>query len=200
MRWASSRASSAFSATPHSGASSPASCAKRPAILGGVDRVERVAEQRHPGRGERRREPERRLPAERDGDPERLLELADLEHVALDERLEVEPVRGVVVGRDRLGVRVHEHRLVAELPQRLRRVDAAVVELDRLPDPVRPAPEHDHGAPRRLGPLVLALVRDVVVRRPCLELAGAGIDREPHRLAVRTCEPELATSRSRSAK
>ena len=53
------------------------------------------------------------------------------------ERLEVEAVGGVVVGRDRLGVRVHEHRLVAELPQRLRRVDAAVVELDRLPDPVR---------------------------------------------------------------
>ena len=41
------------------------------AVLGGVDRVERVAEQRHAGRRERRREPERRLPAERDGDAER---------------------------------------------------------------------------------------------------------------------------------
>ena len=167
------------------------------AILGGVDRVERVAEQRHAGRRERGREPQRRLSAERDGDADRLLELADVEHVRLDERLEVEPVGGVVVGRDRLRVRVDEHRLVAELAQRLRGVDAAVVELDRLPDPVRPAAEHDHRAPRRLRPLVLALVRDVVVRRPRLELAGARVDREPRRPAGR--RRSCASRRSRAA-
>ena len=53
------------------------------AILGRVDRVERVAEQRHAGRGERGREPQRRLPAVRDGDADRPLELAHVEHVLL---------------------------------------------------------------------------------------------------------------------
>ena len=64
-------------------------------------------------------------------------------------------------------------------------MDAAVVELDRLADPVRARAEHDDRAARRLGPLVGALVRDVVVRRPRLELAGARVDGEPRRLAER---------------
>ena len=66
--------------------------------------------------------------------------------VLLGDRLEVEPVRGVVVGGDGLRVAVDHHRLVAGLGERHRGVDAAVVELDALPDPVRSRTEdHDPG-------------------------------------------------------
>ena len=84
------------------------------AVLGQVDGVVRGAEDRVAGRGEHGRELERRLAAELDGDPGRALAFADGEHLLGAERLEVEPVGGVVVGRDRLGVAVDHHGLVAE--------------------------------------------------------------------------------------
>ena len=65
------------------------------------------------------REPERRLAAELADDAgDRaglLLGVHDLEHVLERQRLEVEPVGGVVVGRDGLRVAVDHHRLVAGL-------------------------------------------------------------------------------------
>ena len=63
------------------------------------------------------------------------------------ERLEVEAVGRVVVGRNRLRVAVDHHRLVAERPERLHGVHAAVVELDALADPVRARAENDDAAP-----------------------------------------------------
>jgi isoaspartyl peptidase/L-asparaginase-like protein (Ntn-hydrolase superfamily) len=105
---------------------------------------------------------ERRLAAELDDDAQQLaprrLDAADLEHVLGGERLEVEPVGRVGVGRDGLRVAVDHHRLDAGLLQAERGVAAAVVELDALADPVRPAAEDDHlaavGGPR----LVLRLL------------------------------------------
>ena len=65
-------------------------------------------------------------------------------HVLERERLEVQPIDRVVVGRHRLRIAVDHHGLVALLAQRERGVTAAVVELDALADPVRPAAEnHD---------------------------------------------------------
>ena len=108
---------------------------------------------------ERHRELQRRLPAELHDDAvERaLLALffADGEHVFERERLEVEAVRGVVVGRHRLGVAVDHDGLEAQLAQREHGVHAAVVELDALPDAVRPAAEDDHLA--AIGRRALAL-------------------------------------------
>ena len=89
------------------------------------------------------REPERRLAAELRDDADRLLAVADGEHLLRRERLEVEPVGRVVVGRDRLRVAVDHHRLVAERAEGLGGVDAAVVELDPLADPVRARAEDD---------------------------------------------------------
>ena len=59
-------------------------------------------------------------------------------------RLEVEPVAGVVVGRDRLGVAVDHHRLEAGVAKGEAGLDAAVVKLDALTDAVRSRPEDDH--------------------------------------------------------
>src|SRR5207247_4283330 len=92
------------------------------------------------------------------------------------ERLEVEAVRGVVVGRHRLRIAVDHDRLEADLAQRERRMDAAGVELDSLADAVRPRAEDDDLAARRRLGLVLGLVRRVEVRRRRLELRRAGVD------------------------
>ena len=122
-------------------------------------------------------EPQRRLAAELGHDSLGLLAVEDGEHLLGREWLEVEAVGGVVVGRDRLRVAVDHHRLVAERAERLHGVDAAVVELDPLADPVR-ARADDHDArlrDRRQGLVLLAPGRVVVVRAR-LDLAGARVD------------------------
>src|SRR6185369_6798463 len=66
-------------------------------------------------------------------------------------------------------------RLDARLLQRERRVAAAVIELDPLPDAVRPAAEdHDLLAVHRIG-FAGALVAGIQIRREALELRGAGV-------------------------
>ena len=111
------------------------------AVLGGVDRLGRGAHDRHAVVLERLREAQRGLSAElddhaRDRSGERL-RVDDLQHVLEGERLEVQPVGGVVVRGDGLGVAVDHHGLVARVAQREGGVDAGVVELDALADAVR---------------------------------------------------------------
>ena len=123
------------------------------AVLGHVDHVGRRADDRHAVRREIARELERRLAAVLDDDAERLLDVDDLEHVLERQRLEVQAIGRVVVGRHRLRIAVDHDRLVAVLAQRHRGVHAAVVELDPLPDPVRarrPARSPSSGRSARL--------------------------------------------------
>ena len=111
------------------------------------------------------------------------LGVEDVGDVLRCEGLEVQAVRGVVVGRDGLGVAVHHHRLVAGRLERQAGVDTAVVELDALADPVRARAEDDHAAAGARPYLVLVLVGGVVVRGARLELGRAGVDgleRGPH--------------------
>ena len=119
--------------------------AEAPAILREVDRVDGSAQQPHAGLLQAGGDPQRRLAAELDDHPLRLLDLDHLEHVLHRQRLEVEAVGGVVVGRDRLGVAVHHHGVASQLAHRHRSVHAAVVELDALADAVRTRSE-DHDA------------------------------------------------------
>ncbi len=90
---------------------------------------------------------ERRLAAELDDDAleraVRLLGVDDFEHVLGGERLEIEPVGGVVVGRHGLGVAVDHDRFIARVMQREAGMAAAIVELDALADAVGPAAEDD---------------------------------------------------------
>jgi hypothetical protein len=72
--------------------------------------------------------------------PGAALAIDDRHHVFEGQRLEVEAVGGVIVGRHRLRVAVHHHRLVALGPEAEDGVTAAVIELDPLPDPVGAAP------------------------------------------------------------
>ena len=147
------------------------------AVLGEVDRGVRRAHDPVPGALDPARQPERRLAAELRHDPDGLLPVEHREHLLGGERLEVEAVRGVVVGRDRLRVAIDHHRLVAQPPERLDGVDAAVVELDPLPDPVRARAEDDHPRACRVGKrLVLLAPGGVVVVRGSLDLARARVD------------------------
>ena len=132
------------------------------AVLGEVDRVGRRAEDPDAGRGEFIGDVERRLAAELDNNPFRLLLLVDRQHVLDGQRLEVELVGGVVVGGDGLRVAVHHDRLVTGLAQREGGMDAAVVKLDPLTDAVRAAAEHHHLLPgtgrHAVGPVVGRIV------------------------------------------
>src|SRR5438876_611019 len=59
------------------------------------------------------------------------------------QRLEVQPVRRVVVGRHGFRIAVHHDRLETFFAKREAGMAATVVELDALSDPVRPAAEDD---------------------------------------------------------
>ena len=117
------------------------------AVLGEIDHVGRGAEDRHVRRLQGGGELQRRLPAELHDDAEelsaRLLDAHDLQHVLGGERLEIEPVGGVVVGRHGLRIAVDHDRLEAGLIEREGGMAAAIVELDALADAVRPAAEDD---------------------------------------------------------
>ena len=100
---------------------------------------------------------QRSLSAELRDDTDRFLFIVDTEDILERQRLKVELVGGVVVCGDRLRVAVDDDRLKAELPERFRGVDTAVIELDTLADPVRASAE-DHD-------LLRIRVDRVVVRR-----------------------------------
>ena len=93
------------------------------------------------------RELQRRLAAELHDDALERSRLAllgeDGEHVLGGQRLEIEAIRSVVVGRHGLRIAIDHDRLVARFAQRERGVAAAIVELDALPDAVGPAAEND---------------------------------------------------------
>ena len=96
---------------------------------------------------ERAGELQRRLAAELHDDAleraVRLLGVDDLQHVFGGERLEIEAVGGVVVGRHGFRVAVDHDRFIARVMQREAGMAAAIVELDALADAVGPAAEDD---------------------------------------------------------
>ncbi len=145
-------------------------------VFGDIDAFGSGADDGRPGLLQGHREVQGGLAAELDDHAVGFLPFHDVEHILQGQRLEVELVGGVVVGAHRLGVAVHHDRLVAELLQGEGRVDAAVVELYALPDPVRSAAEDHDLLLVRVARLVLRLVGRVVIRRVGLELGRARID------------------------
>ncbi len=124
---------------------------------------------------QRQRQVERRLPAELHDHAVGLFGVADVEHVLERQRLEVEAVAGVVIGRDGLGIAVDHDRFDAHFLQRERRVAAAVIELDALPDAVGPAAQnHDLLAVAGVG-FAGAFVDGIEIRREAFELRRAGV-------------------------
>ena len=158
------------------------------AVLGSVDRGERVAEQRHAGLGEAGREPERRLAPERHDDAERPFELARRRA-----RAPASPAR------DRAGRRCRSRSTPSPGSSSRARPRgraggtpaprARSSSRTRSPGRSGSCPSRAGRSPRRGLLAVAGLVREVVVRRPRLELACAGVDREPARQAAARCAP-----------
>ena len=145
------------------------------AIFGHVDRIRRGADDRHAVRFQVARELQRRLPAVLHDHAEGLFDVHDFQHVFQRQRLEIQPIRGIVVGRHRLRIAVDHDGLVAVFAQRQRRMHAAIIELDALADAIRPAAQHhDFLAIGRLR-FALFLVGRIHIRGVGGELGGAGI-------------------------
>ena len=160
------------------------------AVLGKVDGIGLGAHNVHAALLEHTRQLKRGLAAERHHDAVGALNIDDVHDVLIGERLKVQAVGGVVVGRDGLGVAVDHDGLKAAGGQRVARMHAAVVELDTLANAVgASAQDHGLGLARRRGLVggnalldiraraVDVLVGLVVVLRGARELGGAGVDR-----------------------
>ena len=121
------------------------------------------------------------MAAELDNDPIGFFPLYDIEDILQREGLEIELIRGVIIGTDRLRVAVHHNGLVAVFLEGKGGMDTAIVEFDPLPDSIR-TPSEDHDLfPLRGLRLVLPLIAGVKVRGIGGELRPAGIHcREDH--------------------
>ena len=124
-------------------------------FLGLVDRLEVAPQQGHPAGGQRSGEVERRLATERDDRRQEVRAIGTWRFGIDDaadafgvQRLEIEPRRGVEVGRDGLRVRVDHHRRPAVAAKRVGRLDGAIVELDALADADRTAADDEGRRPR----------------------------------------------------
>ena len=90
------------------------------------------------------REVQRRLAAElRDRAPA-FFPLINVQHVFERERLEKKFVARVVIGGNGFRIRIHHQRFEPVFLQRERRVNAAIIKFDALPDAVRAAAENHH--------------------------------------------------------
>ncbi len=101
--------------------------------------------------------------------------LVHRQHIFESERFEVQPVAGVVIGRDRLRIAVDHDGFVIVIAERKRRMAAAVIELDALANAVRPAAQNNDFASRRRRGFIFLFVGGVEVRRIAIELGRAGV-------------------------
>ena len=110
-----------------------------------------------------------------DHHPHGLLSFDDIQDVLIRQRLEVQPVRGVVIGAHGFRVAIDHDRLDALFAERKRGVYATVIELDALPDAIGTAAQyHDLLPIGRPGFTALSIGR-VEIGRVRLELRGTGI-------------------------
>ena len=72
------------------------------------------------------------LSAKRNDDAYRLLDLKDIHNVLGGERLKIQPVRGIIVGRNGFGVVVDYNNVIAKLLKRPYAVNGRIVKLDSL--------------------------------------------------------------------
>ena len=160
------------------------------AVLGKIDGVGLGTHDVHAALLEHACQLKRGLAAERHYDAVGTLNVDNVHDVLVGERLKVQAVGRVVVGRDGLGIAVDHDGLKAAGRQRIARMHAAVVELNTLADTVGTGTQnHRLGLACRRGLVggnallgdraraVNVLVGLIVVFRGTRELGGAGVDR-----------------------
>ena len=159
------------------------------AVLGKIDGVGLGTHDVHAALLEHACQLKRGLAAERHYDAVGTLNVDNVHDVLVGERLKVQAVGRVVVGRNGLGIAVDHDGLKAAGGQRIARMHAAVVELNTLADTVGTGTQnHRLGLACRRGLVggnallgdraraVDVLIGLVVVFRGTRELGGAGVD------------------------
>ncbi len=144
-----------------------------------INRLRRCADNRHARSAQSLRKVQRSLPAKLHNHPDlrargRLV-VINAQHVFQRQRFEVKPIARVVIRRYRLRIAVHHDRLVAVVLQRKRRMAAAVVKLNALPDTIRPRTENNDLRLVRRRRFILFVVGRVEIRRHRLKLCRARI-------------------------
>ena len=112
------------------------------AVFGCINHVGRSADNGHARFFQPQGQFQRRLTAILHDHAGGLFFIDDFQYVFECEWLEVQPVRGVVIGRDGFGVAVDHDGLIAIFTHGQRRVHAAVVELDALTYAVGATAQH----------------------------------------------------------
>ena len=107
-----------------------------------VDHIDRRADDGHAALGQTMCQLQRCLPTVLHDDANWFFHGNDFQHIFQCQRFEIQAIRSVVVGGNRLGIAVDHDGLVAVFAHRQRGMHTAIVELDTLPDTVRPAAQH----------------------------------------------------------
>src|SRR5271166_2634140 len=100
----------------------------------------------------------------------------DVENVFEGERLEIKFVAGVVIGGNRLRIRVDHDGFESLLFQCECRVHTTIVELDSLTDPIWATAEYHDFLTSAIAGFVFFAVGRIVVRRVGFKLGGARVD------------------------
>ena len=198
MDRATSQASSALVAEPFAGDGNlqiVQQLAEALAILGQIDILRIGADDGHARGLQRQRQRQRSLPAELHDHAVGLFGVADVQHFFERQRLEVQTVAGVVIGRDGLRIAVDHDRLDAELLQRERRVAAAVIELDSLADAIGAAAQDHHFLAIGGRGFALRFVARIKIRREAFELGRAGVHAIEHRRDAQFLAPRAHRQR-----
>ena len=149
-------------------------------ILRDIDRLGAGADNRCAVGLERASEFQGGLAAVLDNDAHRFFLVDDFKYVLQGQRLEIQTIRGVVIGRDGLRVAIDHDGFITIFTQGESRVHAAIVKLDALPDTVGTASEHHDFFTIGGCGLALLFVRRVEIRRIGRELGRAGINTLVH--------------------
>ena len=123
------------------------------AVFGQINGVGRRAQNGDIGRFQRRSQFQRRLPAQLHDHPMQgaiaLFHRNQLQYIFSRQWFKIQPVAGVIIGRDGFGVAIDHDGFIAHIRKRKGRMAAAIVKLDPLADAVGPAPQNNNLA--RIG-------------------------------------------------
>ena len=146
------------------------------AIFCSVDHVRAGADDRHAAGLQVACQLERGLSTELNDHSGRFFDRDDLQNILERQWLEIQAIRGIVVGRHGLRIAIDHDRLIAVFAQRERSMHATVVELDPLADPVRATPEHHDFLALARTRFALFFVGRIEIGRIRGEFGSAGVD------------------------
>ena len=111
-----------------------------------------------------RRQIQRRLSPELGNDAHGFFLPIDTEHILQSQRLKIQFVGGIVIRGHRLRITVDDDGLKAQLLQRQRSMDAAIIKFDSLSDAVgAPSQNHHLGLVSAHGVFILSVVGGVII-------------------------------------